>query len=133
MADNHNDLSMKEVEARLSSIISNMSDKEKRELLERLEHWEEAKFEEDRKHHRKQTSIYAVFSGQDCYFRDYIKDISAGGIFIETETALFINQELVITFFLPNSSKPIKIRGKVVRSDPKGFGIQFDELLPDAL
>jgi hypothetical protein len=131
MVDIDTKLTIKEVEARLSTIISNMSETEKRELLERLETWEESKFQEARKHHRRDTSIYAVFSGQDCYFRDHIKDISAGGLFIETETALFINQELVITFFLPDARKPIKIKGKVVRTDPKGFGIKFDELLPD--
>lgn len=131
MIDDEATLTLKEVEARLSALISNMSETEKRELLERLEKWEESKFEEERTYHRRQTSIYAVFSGQDCYFRDYIKDISAGGLFIETDTALFINQELVITFFLPNSQKPIKIKGKVVRTDSKGFGIEFDELLPD--
>jgi hypothetical protein len=131
MVDNDTTLTIKEVEARLSAIISNMSETEKRELLERLEKWEESMVQEDRKHNRRHTSIYAVFSGQDCYFRDYIKDISAGGLFIETDTALFINQELVITFFLPGAKKPIKIRGKVVRTDPKGFGIKFDDLLPD--
>ena len=131
MVDNDTKLTTKEVEARLSTIISNMSETEKRELLERLEKWEESRFQENRKDHRRDTSIYAVFSGQDCYFRDYIKDISAGGLFIETETALFVNQELVITFFLPDAGKPIKIKGKVVRTDPKGFGIKFDERLPD--
>ena len=125
MIDDEATLTLKEVEARLSALISNMSETEKRELLERLEKQEESKFQEAREHHRRQTSIYAVFSGQDCYFRDYIKDISAGGLFIETETALFINQELVITFFLPDALKPIKIKGKVVRTDSKGFGIKF--------
>ncbi len=131
MVENDSKLTIKAVEARIAAIISNMSETEKRELLERLEKWEESMFQETREYHRRHTSIYAVFSGQDCYFRDYIKDISAGGLFIETETALFINQELVITFFLPDSRKPIKIRGKVVRTDPKGFGIKFDERLPD--
>ena len=131
MVDNDIKLSIKEIDARLSAIISDMSETEKRDLLERLEKWEDAKLQETRKHHRRQTSIYAVFSGQDCYFRDYIKDISSGGLFIETETALFLNQELVITFFLPDSPKPVKIKGKVVRAEAKGFGIKFDELLPD--
>ena len=131
MVNNNIKLTIKEVEARLSTVISKMSEKEKRDLLERLEKWEESKDQEARKHYRRETSIYAVFSGQDCYFRDYIKDISAGGLFIETGTALFINQELIITFFLPDASKPVKIKGKVVRTDSKGVGIKFDELLPD--
>jgi len=131
MTDDETTLTLKEVEARLSGLISDMSETEKRELLERLEKWEQAKLKDARQHLRRQTSIYAVFSGQDCYFRDYIKDISSGGLFIETDTALFMNQELVITFFLPDVQAPLKIKGKVVRTDAKGFGIKFDELLPD--
>jgi len=131
MTDDETTLTLKEVEARLTGIISDMSETEKRELLERLEKWEQAKLKDARQHLRRQTSIYAVFSGQDCYFRDYIKDISSGGLFIETDTALFMNQELVITFFLPDVQAPIKIKGKVVRTDAEGFGIKFDELLPD--
>ncbi|MBW1694652.1 MAG: PilZ domain-containing protein [Deltaproteobacteria bacterium] len=131
MTDDETTLTLKEVEARLTGIISDMSETEKRELLERLEKWEQAKLKDARQHLRRQTSIYAVFSGQDCYFRDYIKDISSGGLFIETDTALFMNQELVITFFLPDVQAPLKIKGKVVRTDAEGFGIKFDELLPD--
>lgn len=131
MIDDETTLTLKEVEARLSGLISDMSETEKRELLERLEKWEQAKLKDARQHLRRQTSIYAVFSGQDCYFRDYIKDISSGGLFIETDTALFMNQELVITFFLPDVQAPLKIKGKVVRTDAEGFGIKFDELLPD--
>ena len=131
MIDDETTLTLKEVEARLTGIISDMSETEKRELLERLEKWEQAKLKDARQHLRRQTSIYAVFSGQDCYFRDYIKDISSGGLFIETDTALFMNQELVITFFLPDVQAPLKIKGKVVRTDAEGFGIKFDELLPD--
>ena len=129
MVDYETTLTINEVEARLSELISAMSEIEKRELLAKLEKWEQSKIKDLRKHPRKDTSIYAVFSGQDCYFRDYISDISAGGLYIETETALFINQELVITFFLPDAGAPVKIKGKVVRTDSKGIGIEFDELL----
>ena len=129
MVDYETTLTINEVEARLSELISAMSEIEKRELLAKLEKWEQSKIKDLRKHPRKDTSIYAVFSGQDCYFRDYISDISAGGLYIETETALFIDQELVITFFLPDAGAPVKIKGKVVRTDSKGIGIEFDELL----
>ncbi|UCD89901.1 MAG: PilZ domain-containing protein [Desulfobacterales bacterium] len=131
MVDNETTLTIKEVDARLSELISDMTETGKRELLERLEKWTQSKFEDARKHPRKQTSIYAVCSGHECYLRDYITDISAGGLFIETDSALFLNQELVLTFFLPDAGTPIKIKGKVVRSDAKGFGIKFDELLPN--
>ncbi len=129
MTKNDIALSVSEVEDRLSELISSMSETEKRELLERLMEWEQSKFEDYREHPRKHTSIYAVCSGHNLYFRDFIKDISAGGLFIETETSLFINQELVITFFLPDTRAPVKIKGKVVRTDSKGIGVKFDEAI----
>ena len=131
MANNDITLSINEVEDRISEIISSMYETEKRELLERLEKWEQSGYENGRKHPRKQTSIYAIFSGPDCYFREFIKDISAGGLYIETDNLLVINQELTITFYLPDAKAPMKIKGKVVRTDSKGIGINFNEILSD--
>ena len=56
--------------------------------------------------------------------------MAAGGIFIETQSPLFVNQELTTTFFLPASKAPIKAKGKVVRTDSKGIAIEFDEIIP---
>lgn len=131
MAENNRAQSLKEIETRLSTLISEMSEDEKRDLLERLEKWQEAKHANKRKHTRKQASIYAVFEGHNAYFRDYIQNISTSGIFIETQTPIFVNQELTATFFLPGSKTPIKIKGKVVRTDPKGIAVQFDEEIPN--
>ena len=131
MADDERPLDINEVEARLSELISVMSDSEKRDLLEKLKVWEQSKFENYRDHPRKNTSIYAVCSGQNFYFRDFIKDISSGGLFIETETSLFINQEILVTFFLPDTGTPLKIKGKVVRTDSKGIGVKFNEVIPN--
>ena len=131
MADDDRLISINEVDARISDLISDMSESEKRELLKKLEVWEQSKFENYREHIRKRTSIYAVCSGPDFYFRDYIKDISAGGLFIETETSLFVNQEILMTFFLPDAGAPLKIRGKVVRTDSQGIGVKFNEILPN--
>jgi hypothetical protein len=131
MAENDRTQSLKEIETRLSTLISEMSEDEKRDLLERLENWQESKHADKRKHTRKQASIYGVFSGHNAYFRDYIQNISISGIFIETQTPLFVNQELTTTFFLPGSKTPVKAKGKVVRTDSKGIAIQFDEAIPD--
>ena len=131
MTNNDKALSINEVEDRLSELISNMSETEKRETLERLEKWQQSKLADNREHPRKNTSIYVVCSGSNHYFRDFIKNISAGGLFIETETPLFVNQELITTFFLPGVKDPIKIKGKVVRTDSKGIAVKFDEPIPD--
>ena len=131
MIKNDKMLNENEIEARLSELIADMSVAEKRNLLQRLEKWQASKIKDNRRHPRKDTSIYAICSGHDCYFRDYIKNISAGGIFIETQSPLFVNQQITITFFLPGAQRPIKIKGKVVRTDPKGIAVEFDEIIPN--
>jgi len=131
MANEGKSLGADPVEARLSELLSEMSEAEKRNLLEKLEEWQAGKQEENRKHPRKRISIYAVCSGADAYFRDYIQNIGADGLFIETQTPLFVNQELTTTFFLPGSKAPVKAKGTVVRTDSKGIAIEFDETIPD--
>ena len=131
MAIEDKPLGADQVEARLSELLSEMSEAEKRDFLEKLEEWQACKQEEKRKHPRKRITIYSVCSGADTYFRDYIQNIGAGGIFIETQTPLFVNQELTTTFFLPSSKAPVKAKGKVVRTDSKGIAIEFDETIPD--
>jgi len=131
MANDDKPLGADEVEARLSELLSDMSEAEKRDFLKKLEEWRASKQKERRKHPRKRISIYAVCSGYDSYFRDYIQNIGAGGVFIETQSPLFVNQELTTTFFLPSSKAPVKAKGKVVRTDSKGIAIEFDETIPD--
>jgi hypothetical protein len=107
-----------------------MTEEEIQELVKELEKRQDSKFSEKRKHSRKRTFIYADCSGDKCEFTDFIQDISAGGVFMETKTPLFVNQELSITFTLPGTEDSIKIKGNIVRVDSKGAAIQFDEPLP---
>jgi len=128
--DKYNEFATSAVKARLFELISNMAEEEIQELVKELEKRQDSKFSEKRKHSRKRTFIYADCSGDKCKFTDFIQDISAGGIFMETKTPLFVNQELSITFTLPGTEDPIKIKGNIVRVDSKGAAIQFDEPLP---
>ena len=64
-------------------------------------------------------------------FTDFIQNISVGGLYIETQIPLLVNQELWLTFSPPGSEDTIKIKGTVIRVDPKGIGVQFEEAIPD--
>ena len=77
MANDDKLLGANEVEVRLSELLSEMSNDEKKEFLEKLEEWKPCKQTEKRKHPRKRISICAVCSGSDSYFRDYIQNIGA--------------------------------------------------------
>jgi len=131
MEDEDNILVKNEVAARLSELISNMTEAEIRELIEEIEKRQKAKPIEYRKHPRKPSKIAVDFSIDDFPFTQLIKNISNGGAFIETELPFLTDKELLMTFNMPGYENPIKISGKIVRTDSKGIGVQFDDLLPD--
>lgn len=70
----------------------------------------------------------------------YTKNISGGGIFIKTQQALPLNQEIHLRFTLPGISRILEVRGLVVwtnpypsrSSFPPGMGIKFMDLDPEA-
>jgi CheY-like chemotaxis protein len=118
------------INPRLSELISNLSDEEIQELIEELEKRQESKFHEKREHQRKPTLIYVDCSGKNYTFTDFIQNISSGGIYIETQIPLHVDHELSMTFTLPGTGDPLKITGRVVRTDPNGIAVRFDEPLP---
>ena len=125
MPNDDNKMGIKEVRSRISEIISRMTEAESRKLLKGLEKWQQSRPPDKRKHHRKYVSIYTICETKDCNFRDFTKNISAGGAFIETETSLSINEDLFMTLLHSSYEVPIKAGGKIVRIDPQGIGIKF--------
>ncbi|MBI4208218.1 MAG: PilZ domain-containing protein [Deltaproteobacteria bacterium] len=64
----------------------------------------------------------------------YSRDVSQGGIFVETPHPLPQGTEVFLRFNSPGRSEPIKIRGCVVDSSRKsGMGIKFLNLVDEAL
>jgi len=99
-----------------------MSEEEQRALLKELE---ERLFEGKRKHERKPFLMAVDYSTQDHVYKDFIQNISAGGVFIQTNMPFSVGQEVSLTFPLPNYKKHIKIIGEVVRTTPQGVGVKF--------
>jgi len=110
------------ITARLVELIKNMSEDEQRTLLKDLE---ERLFEGRRKHVRKPFLMAVDYSTQDHVYKDFIQDISSGGVFIQTHTPFTVGQEVSLTFPLPSFQKHIKVIGKVVRSTSQGVGVKF--------
>ena len=131
MANNDNKTDINDVRSRLSKIISSMSEIELQKLLKGLEKWQASSRVSKRKHPRKDASIYAFLEADDISFNDFIKNVSSGGLYIETEAPLSVNKELFIRFLHPDTGSLTRITGKIVRVDAKGFGIQFEEPRPD--
>ena len=114
----------------LSVSIINLSQLKRRDLLEKLENWQNSKLLELREYLRKNTFIPTECTSDGLNFTDFIQDISHGGVFIQTNGNFYVDQEITMTFSIPKSEIDITVNGKVVRADSKGIGVKFDELLP---
>ena len=110
------------ITARLIELIKNMPEDEQRTLLKDLE---EKPFEGRRKYVRKPFLMAVDYSTKDHVYKDFIQDISTGGVFIETHMPFTVGQEVSLTFPLPNYQKHIKVVGEVVRSTTQGVGVKF--------
>jgi Tfp pilus assembly protein PilZ len=131
MVNNVNELGRNEIRAFIFEIINEMSDTEMRQLLKDLEKWQKSK-NEKRKFPRRSTLLDITYSSDERrIFEDFIRNISASGLFIETNLISELGQKITMTFSHPNSGDPIKVLGKIVRVDAVGIGVKFNKLLSD--
>jgi Tfp pilus assembly protein PilZ len=80
---------------------------------------------EKRTHKRKPFFMPVDYATRDRVYRDFIKDITKEGVFIETRRPLPAGEEISLTFSFPNLRQNFKIPGGVVRSDKNGIGVKF--------
>jgi len=72
-------------------------------------------FKRKRKHTRKPLVTVVDYANKGQAYRDFIQNISAEGVFIETTMPISIGQELSLTFALPSYQAHIKTTGEVVK------------------
>ena len=123
-------LSEEESRRLLPIIIVNISEAKRWDLLEKLENYEQSKLTEMREYPRRPSFIPVECSSQEVCFTDFIQDISRGGVFIQTDGNFYINQSITLAFSLRKDEDSISVKGKVVRIDPEGIGVKFEEVLP---
>ena len=66
-------------------------------------------------------------------YEDFLQDISAGGVFIETRAMFTVGQTLTLTFPMPGHQHFITVTGEVVRATGQGIGVKFDEAVQELL
>jgi len=66
-----------------------------------------------------------VVDGQ--YYRDFVQDLSASGVFIRGRHMFEPGQAILMTFMSPFFQKPFKISGEIVRILDSGIGVKFDK------
>ena len=81
-----------------------------------------------RKHSRYDCLVGVNYDISDWTYQCYMRDISEGGAYIETEQPIKVGQRLTISLTSPVLERTCAINGTVVRRDPKGIGVRFENL-----
>lgn len=80
--------------------------------------------EEKRYHPRKPYFMPVDYIDRNRIYREYIVDISAGGIFIKTSQSVPVGNEITLTVPFPYQNY-LTITGVVVRNAPEGIAVRF--------
>ena len=113
---------------RLLEIINDMTDEEQQDLIKELE---DRQSRDMRRYERKSQSMPVEYVSQDHSSQGVIKDISVGGVLLETNEiggSFSIGEDIILSIQYPNQEKYIKIRGEVVRIEPQRIGVKFKKI-----
>ena len=111
------------VKVRLFELIGCLSEEEQKALLKELE---ERFYARKRRYERRPWHKAVDYSNGNAVYTDFIQDISAGGVFLETRNPFRIGEKISMTFYFPDYPEPIQIQGKIARMSPRGVGVKFD-------
>jgi|GEM_PF-2144318 len=81
---------------------------------------------EKRQHPRKPLRLNVSVTRGDVSGTSMARDISLGGLFLETMEEMAPGQVLQLSIPFTNQDRQIKVKGKVVRMTEDGVGIEFD-------
>ena len=86
-----------------------------------------------RRHSRQEYFVPIQYIIKGRLFNGYINNISKSGLFIETskgsQPEVVKGEEILLNFDHPDTKRPMKLTGKIVRIMKSGLGILFDNLL----
>jgi uncharacterized protein (TIGR02266 family) len=89
---------------------------------------------ERRRSERAPVTVRIEYATVDALFSDFTRDINEGGIFVETDEPIPLDQKVELKLRLPGSKQLVHARGRVVRIQPEsehspaGIAIEFEEL-----
>ena len=113
--------------SRITMLMEKMDETKLVDLLARANEIDEKK---ERAHPRHPCLIQTDYVTMSRAYQDYVKDISLGGVFIQTDESFSSGQEITLTLALAGHVKPFKITGQIVRSDQRGIGVKFGTMTP---
>ncbi|UCH21450.1 MAG: PilZ domain-containing protein [Deltaproteobacteria bacterium] len=110
------------IAARLIDLICDMTVEQQLKLLNQLD---KKQYKGGRSDYRRSRKIAVDYEVRNEVHKNFIQDISAAGVFIETQNPPSIGEKIKLTFSLAKSKKPVTITGKIVRTDHNGFAVDF--------
>lgn len=122
MSDAFNESDESSILDRLTEIIKSLSQEQQKILLSILD---DVNSIDRRKKTRKSGIIPVTYRSPSSSDRAIIKNISVGGVFIETHEAFSVGQEITMEISPPKTEKTIKIIGEIVWIGANGVGVQF--------
>ena len=82
---------------------------------------------------RRAAYIITEYTVREGRFRDVIKNIGAGGLFVRTSRRIAVDQRITLQFPLFDFEKTIEVSGTVSRITQQGFAVTFDEPIDDLI
>lgn len=126
MADYDEHSNSNSIILRLMERILAMNDEQRLDLLSKLE---ELPAEDlslgDRNDVRKGFEKNISFSVQDRSYKAISKDISNGGLFIQTNEVFTLGQTVMLNIPFSDGSRDIKVPAEIVRVSNQGIGVRF--------
>jgi hypothetical protein len=85
---------------------------------------------DDRRRHPRKTSLIPVsFVMDQKEWRDFILNISSGGVFIATSAGVLLDREILMHFAHPSIRRNLSLVGRVAWASPAGMGVRFKRLV----
>lgn len=114
------------IEKRIANLVSGLSHEKKQLLLDMIVEWQQ---KEQRNDPRIPCLIAVDYSTDRRAYRDFIQDLSKGGLFIETREPFKLEQVVSLTFTMPKTESHFKISGRIVRIDERGIAVELEKKL----
>jgi uncharacterized protein (TIGR02266 family) len=89
---------------------------------------------ERRRSQRAPVTVRIEYATVDALFSDFTRNINEGGIFVETEEDIPLDEKVELKLRLPGSPELVHASGRVVRVEPAtatsagGIAIEFEQL-----
>ena len=126
MENNENFPEKNEIILQLIKRILGMTDGERLDLLEQLGMVPVKELSlGDRDDIRRKYDQTITFSTQNRQYSALCKDISNGGIFVETSEMFRLGQLVTLNIPFSHGEESIKVPAEVVRVNPDGIGLRF--------